>query len=76
MTNWYRLTVVTGWGLALGASSVFLSGCKSNAQPQSPPPPEVSVIELKREPAKRRPELGAPQESIARTLIRQKSKEA
>ena len=51
MTNWYRLTVVTGWGLALGASSVFLSGCKSNAQPQSPPPPEVSVIELKREPA-------------------------
>src|SRR5215468_10771641 len=51
MTNWYRLTLVTGWGLALGASSVFLSGCKSNAQPQSPPPPEVSVVELKREPA-------------------------
>ena len=47
MTSTYRLTLVAGWGLALGISSICLIGCKGNAQPPAPPPPEVSVIEVK-----------------------------
>jgi membrane fusion protein, multidrug efflux system len=47
MANTYRLTLVVGCAVVLGVSSMFLSGCKGNAQPQTPPPPEVSVIELK-----------------------------
>ena len=47
MTSTHRLTLVAGWGLALGACWVLLSGCKGNAQPPAPPPPEVSVIELR-----------------------------
>jgi membrane fusion protein (multidrug efflux system) len=35
------------WALALGFASIALSGCKSSAQPQTPPLPEVSVIEIK-----------------------------
>ena len=31
----------------LGFAAVVLSGCKGNAQPPAPPPPEVSVIEVK-----------------------------
>jgi membrane fusion protein (multidrug efflux system) len=33
--------------LALGIACVALGGCKSEAQTQTPPPPEVSVIEVK-----------------------------
>ena len=47
MTSTHRLTLVAGWGLALGACWALLSGCKGNAQPPAPPPPEVSVIELR-----------------------------
>jgi membrane fusion protein (multidrug efflux system) len=36
---------------ALIAVSIALSGCKSQAQPAAPPPPEVTVIEAKRAPA-------------------------
>src|SRR5215468_7075367 len=43
----HRLGLVAGWGLALGVCSGFLSGCKGNAQPPAPPPPEVSVIEVR-----------------------------
>jgi len=45
MTNTYGL--VARWALALSVSSRVLCGCKGNAQPQAPPPPEVSVIEVK-----------------------------
>jgi membrane fusion protein (multidrug efflux system) len=38
---------VARWALALGIACVALSGCKSEAQTQAPPPPEVSVIEVK-----------------------------
>ena len=47
MTSRYRLTLVAGWGLALGIGSLCLTGCKGSAQPPAPPPPEVSVIEVK-----------------------------
>src|SRR6266849_2784149 len=47
MTNNYGLGPVARWALALGVCSFALSGCKGNAQPQAPPPPEVSVIEVK-----------------------------
>src|SRR5229473_4466911 len=36
--------------LALGAAAVAVSGCNSAAGPQSPPPPEVSVMEVKTGP--------------------------
>jgi len=38
------------WALALGVSSFALSGCKDHAQPQAPPPPEVSVIDVRPRP--------------------------
>ena len=47
MASTHQREVVAGWALALAISSVSLSGCKGNAQPQALPPPEVSVIELK-----------------------------
>src|ERR1700716_3690570 len=47
MTNTYGLGPVVRWAFALGVCSLALSGCKGNAQPQTPPPPEVSVIEVK-----------------------------
>ena len=50
MTNTYGLGRVGGWALALSLASVALSGCKGNAQPATPPPPEVSVIEVKPRP--------------------------
>jgi membrane fusion protein (multidrug efflux system) len=34
-------------GVALGISLLALSGCKGNAQPPAPPPPEVSIIEVR-----------------------------
>ncbi len=36
--------------LAVGAAVVVVSGCNSAAGPQSPPPPEVSVMEVKTGP--------------------------
>ena len=47
MTATYRIWRIARWTLALGFAAVALSGCKGNAQPQAPPPPEVSVIEVK-----------------------------
>src|SRR6202030_839137 len=47
MTNTYGLGPVARWAFALGVCSLALSGCKGNSQPQTPPPPEVSVIEVK-----------------------------
>ena len=47
MMDTYRIGLVARWALALGFASIVLSGCKGNAQPQTPPPPEVSVIEVK-----------------------------
>ncbi len=43
----YRLGLLARWALALSVASAVLSGCKSEAHPQSAPPPEVSVIEVK-----------------------------
>jgi membrane fusion protein, multidrug efflux system len=36
--------------LALTVSMLVLSGCKGNAAPQAPPPPEVSVLEVRPRP--------------------------
>ena len=47
MTNIYACGLVARWALMLGISSLALSGCKGNAQPQAPPPPEVSVIDVR-----------------------------
>jgi membrane fusion protein (multidrug efflux system) len=45
-----RLWAATRLAFALCAVSIALSGCKGNAQPQEPPPPDVSVIELRAAP--------------------------
>ena len=50
MTNTYRLGRVAAWAFMLGLASLALSGCKGNAQPQAPPPPEVSVIQVAAHP--------------------------
>jgi membrane fusion protein (multidrug efflux system) len=50
MTKTYRFGLVARWAFALGVSTLVLSGCKGNAQPQGPPPPEVSVIDVKPRP--------------------------
>ena len=47
MTNSRRRGPVALGALALGLASVVLSGCKNDAKPPAPPPPEVSVIEVK-----------------------------
>src|ERR1700686_4124284 len=47
MTNPYGLGPVARWAFALAVCSLALGGCKGNAQPQTPPPPEVSVIEVR-----------------------------
>src|ERR1700694_443509 len=47
MTNTYGLGPVARWAFALAVCALALGGCKGNAQPQTPPPPEVSVIEVK-----------------------------
>ena len=46
MTNTYGLGLVVRCVLALGVS-LTLSGCKDTAQPQTPPPPEVSVLQVR-----------------------------
>ncbi len=43
----YRPGLLARWALALGVASAVLSGCKSEARPQSAPPPEVSIIEAR-----------------------------
>ncbi len=50
MINTYGFGLVGRWALALSISTLVLSGCKGNAQPQGPPPPEVSVIDVKPRP--------------------------
>jgi membrane fusion protein, multidrug efflux system len=50
MRNTYRFGRAAAWAFALSVGAVALSGCKGNAQPQAPPPPEVSVIEVKPRP--------------------------
>jgi len=50
MTTTHRLGLIGGWALTLVILLVALSGCKGNAQPQTPPPPEVSVIQVKPAP--------------------------
>src|ERR1700686_2166916 len=47
MTNTYGLGPVARWAFALAVCALALGGCKGKAQPQTPPPPEVSVIEVK-----------------------------
>ena len=50
MRNADRFTCVAGWALAASLSLPMLIGCKGSAQPPAPPPPEVSVIEVKSGP--------------------------
>ncbi len=38
------------WLFAISVAAIFLGGCKSDAQPQAPPAPEVSVVEVKPTP--------------------------
>jgi membrane fusion protein (multidrug efflux system) len=47
MQNTYPFGLAARWVFVLSVYSFALSGCKGNAQPQAPPPPEVSVIEVK-----------------------------
>jgi membrane fusion protein (multidrug efflux system) len=47
MITTYRLGFIAAWTLALVVPLVVLSGCKGSAQPATPPPTEVSVIEIK-----------------------------
>ena len=46
----HRLRFITRSAVALGVCLFALSGCKGNAQPQTPPPPEVSVIDVRPAP--------------------------
>jgi membrane fusion protein (multidrug efflux system) len=50
MTNTYGVGLVARWTFALSIAAFALSGCKGSAQPQTPPPQEVSVIEVKPRP--------------------------
>ena len=50
MANTNGLGRVAVWTLALAFASIVLTGCKGNAQPQTPAPAEVSVIEVKPRP--------------------------
>ena len=43
----WALGLAARWALALSVSLLALSGCKSNAAPQVPPPPEVGVMEVR-----------------------------
>lgn len=42
-----KARTTAGWALALGIACVLLGGCKSEAKPGAPPPPEVTVVEVK-----------------------------
>jgi membrane fusion protein, multidrug efflux system len=46
MIDTYRFGLAAGT-FVLGAAALGLTGCKDSARPVAPPPPEVSVIELK-----------------------------
>lgn len=46
MANTSGLARAAQYAVALGVAAWVLSGCKGNAQPAAPPPPEVSVIEV------------------------------
>src|SRR5260221_2354392 len=50
MKDIHQLGLVARWALTLSVSALVLSGCKGNAQPQGPPPTEVSVIDVKPRP--------------------------
>jgi membrane fusion protein (multidrug efflux system) len=47
MTRLFGPKPAAPWALALAIGCLALSGCKGSAQPAAPPPPEVSVIEVK-----------------------------
>src|ERR1700741_5240155 len=47
MQNTFPFGLAARWVFVLSVSSFALSGCKGSAQPQAPPPPEVSVTEAK-----------------------------
>jgi len=50
MRKVHRIGSLVAWAVVLAAVSLVLSGCKGNAPPQAPPPPEVSVIDVKSGP--------------------------
>jgi membrane fusion protein (multidrug efflux system) len=50
MRNVDRFGRIAGWVLAVGLSVPMLTGCKGSAQPPAPPPPEVTVIEVRAQP--------------------------
>ena len=50
MIETYRFGLATASMLALGLASLGLTGCKGNAQPPAPTPPEVSVIQVAAHP--------------------------
>jgi membrane fusion protein (multidrug efflux system) len=41
---------IAGWVLTVSLSLPMLIGCKGSAQPPAPPPPEVTVIEVRAQP--------------------------
>ena len=45
-----RFRRFTGWALPMSLALSVLSGCKGNAQPAAPPPPEVTVIAVRAQP--------------------------
>src|SRR5712671_4833863 len=46
MITSHELGLTARWALAVGAASIVLGGCTSEAKTQAPPPPEVSVIQV------------------------------
>ena len=50
MTTTHGRGLIAGWALTLVVPWIALSGCKGSAQPAAPPPPEVSVIEVRPSP--------------------------
>ena len=51
MIETYRFGLAEGSMLVLVLASLGLAGCKGNAQPPAPPPPEVSVLRVAARPA-------------------------
>jgi membrane fusion protein, multidrug efflux system len=50
MNSTRHLRMIAGSAVALGVCLFALTACKGSGQPQTPPPPEVSVIEVKPTP--------------------------
>ena len=46
MTGTHGLGSAARWAFGLGLCALVLDGCKDNAQPPAPPPPEVSIVEV------------------------------